>query len=260
MALLSLGTRLAECLKAAEDLGALGLSTTVADARFAKPLDMDLITRLAREHEVLITVEEGSIGGFGSFVLHALSDAGLMDGACRVRSMVLPDVYLDHDKPRPCMRRPASMRRASSPRSSRRSAAAPCRRRRGAEGLSGKRARADVVLVERGFYPSRARAQEAIAAGLVTVGGRPLARASQDIPDDAVITAEQPHPWVSRGGVKLAAALDAFGVNPAGRSCLDVGSSTGGFSHVLLTGGARPSWRWTPAATSSIRVCGATRA
>ncbi|MCZ8313938.1 1-deoxy-D-xylulose-5-phosphate synthase [Phreatobacter sp.] len=99
IALLSLGTRLAECLRAAEDLGALGLSTTVADARFAKPLDMDLVTRLAREHEVLITVEEGSIGGFGSFVLHALSDAGLLDGACRVRSMVLPDVYLDHDKP-----------------------------------------------------------------------------------------------------------------------------------------------------------------
>ena len=99
IALLSLGTRLAECLKAAEDLGALGLSTTVADARFAKPLDIDLVTRLAREHEVLITVEEGSIGGFGSFVLHALADRGLLDGACRVRSMVLPDVYLDHDKP-----------------------------------------------------------------------------------------------------------------------------------------------------------------
>jgi 1-deoxy-D-xylulose-5-phosphate synthase len=99
IALLSLGTRLAECLKAAEDLGALGLSTTVADARFAKPLDIDLVTRLAREHEVLITVEEGSIGGFGSFVLHALADRGLLDGACRVRAMVLPDVYLDHDKP-----------------------------------------------------------------------------------------------------------------------------------------------------------------
>ena len=99
IALLSLGTRLAECLKAAEDLGALGLSTTVADARFAKPLDIDLVTRLAREHEVLITVEEGSIGGFGSFVLHALADRGLLDGACRVRSMVLPDIYLDHDKP-----------------------------------------------------------------------------------------------------------------------------------------------------------------
>jgi 1-deoxy-D-xylulose-5-phosphate synthase len=99
IALLSLGTRLSEALKAAEELGALGLSTTVADARFAKPLDIDLVTRLAREHEVLVTIEEGSIGGFGSFVLHALADKGLLDGKCRVRSMVLPDVYLDHDKP-----------------------------------------------------------------------------------------------------------------------------------------------------------------
>ncbi|QCI66167.1 1-deoxy-D-xylulose-5-phosphate synthase [Phreatobacter stygius] len=99
VALLSFGTRLAECLRAAEELGALGLSTTVADARFAKPLDVDLVTRLARDHEVLVTVEEGSIGGFGSYVLHALADAGLLDGGCKVRPMVLPDVYLDHDKP-----------------------------------------------------------------------------------------------------------------------------------------------------------------
>ncbi|MEI8144800.1 MAG: 1-deoxy-D-xylulose-5-phosphate synthase [Alphaproteobacteria bacterium] len=99
VALLSFGTRLGECLKAAEELGALGLSTTVADARFAKPLDIDLVTRLAREHEVLITVEEGSIGGFGSYVLHALADRGLLHGTCRVRPMVLPDSYLDHDKP-----------------------------------------------------------------------------------------------------------------------------------------------------------------
>jgi 1-deoxy-D-xylulose-5-phosphate synthase len=99
VALLSLGTRLGECLKAAEELGALGLSTTVADARFAKPLDIDMVTRLARNHEVLITVEEGSVGGFGSYVLHALADAGLLDGGCKVRPMVLPDVYLDHDKP-----------------------------------------------------------------------------------------------------------------------------------------------------------------
>ncbi|QCK86388.1 1-deoxy-D-xylulose-5-phosphate synthase [Phreatobacter aquaticus] len=99
IALMSFGTRLGECLKAAEELGTLGLSTTVADARFAKPLDMDMIGRLVREHEVLITIEEGSVGGFGSFVLHALSDNGLLDGRCRVRSMVLPDVYLDHDKP-----------------------------------------------------------------------------------------------------------------------------------------------------------------
>lgn len=100
VAILSLGTRLAEALKAAEELEARGLSTTVADARFAKPLDEELILRLAREHEVLITVEEGSTGGFGSFVLQLLSDKGALDGGTlKVRSMVLPDAYIDQDKP-----------------------------------------------------------------------------------------------------------------------------------------------------------------
>jgi 1-deoxy-D-xylulose-5-phosphate synthase len=100
IAILSLGTRLTEALKAAEDLDARGLSTTVADARFAKPLDEEMILKLAREHEVLITVEEGSIGGFGSFVLQLLSDKGALDrGSLKVRSMVLPDIYQDHDKP-----------------------------------------------------------------------------------------------------------------------------------------------------------------
>jgi 1-deoxy-D-xylulose-5-phosphate synthase len=101
VALLTLGTRLAEGLKAAEDLAARGISTTVADARFAKPVDRDLIRRLATNHEVLITVEEGSIGGFGAQVFQALSDDGLLDGhrAPRLRCMVLPDIFIDHDKP-----------------------------------------------------------------------------------------------------------------------------------------------------------------
>ncbi len=100
IALLSLGTRLAEALKAAEELEARGLSTTVADARFAKPLDEELILRLARDHEVLITIEEGSIGGFGSFVMQLLADKGALDrGTLKVRSMVLPDIYQDQDKP-----------------------------------------------------------------------------------------------------------------------------------------------------------------
>ncbi|MGV2979921.1 1-deoxy-D-xylulose-5-phosphate synthase [Camelimonas sp. ID_303_24] len=99
VALLSLGTRLAEALKAAEDLEARGLSTTVADARFAKPLDLELILGLARSHEVLITIEEGSVGGFGSWVLQALSDHGALDGGLKVRAMTLPDTYQDHDKP-----------------------------------------------------------------------------------------------------------------------------------------------------------------
>jgi 1-deoxy-D-xylulose-5-phosphate synthase len=104
VAILSLGTRLAEALKAAEDLEARGLSTTVADARFAKPLDEELVLRLARDHEVLITVEEGSIGGFGSFVLHCLADHGALDQGAhkkglKVRAMVMPDSFIDQDKP-----------------------------------------------------------------------------------------------------------------------------------------------------------------
>jgi 1-deoxy-D-xylulose-5-phosphate synthase len=99
IALLSLGTRLQECLKAAEELQSYGLSTTVADARFAKPLDAELIERLAREHAVLITVEEGSIGGFGSHVLHHLATAGLLDHGLKLRPMVLPDRFLEHDTP-----------------------------------------------------------------------------------------------------------------------------------------------------------------
>ena len=99
IALLSYGTRLQECLKAADDLEARGLSTTVADARFAKPLDHDLISRLVKEHKVLITIEEGSVGGFGAFVLHYLAAEGLLDQGLRIRTMTLPDLFQDQDKP-----------------------------------------------------------------------------------------------------------------------------------------------------------------
>jgi len=99
VALLSLGTRLAECLSAAEQLGQRGLSTTVADARFAKPLDEEMILRLAREHEVLVTVEEGSVGGFGSHVLQLLAREGALDRGLKIRSLVLPDIFQDHGKP-----------------------------------------------------------------------------------------------------------------------------------------------------------------
>jgi 1-deoxy-D-xylulose-5-phosphate synthase len=99
VALLSLGTRLAECLKAADILKSHGLTTTVADARFAKPIDTDLLLRLAREHEVLVTVEEGAIGGFGAQVLYALAEHGVLDRGLKVRSMVLPDTFIDQDSP-----------------------------------------------------------------------------------------------------------------------------------------------------------------
>ncbi|MBC8790726.1 MAG: 1-deoxy-D-xylulose-5-phosphate synthase [Tagaea sp. CACIAM 22H2] len=99
IALFSLGTRLGECLKAADELGARGYSTTVADARFAKPLDEALLARLAREHEMLITVEEGAMGGFGAFVLHALARNGLLDQGLKIRTLTLPDRFIEHDTP-----------------------------------------------------------------------------------------------------------------------------------------------------------------
>ena len=99
VALLSFGTRLQECVKAAEDLGTRGLSTTVADARFCKPLDQALVRRLATEHEVLITVEEGAVGGFAAHVLQYLATAGLLDHGLKIRPLVLPDRFIDHDKP-----------------------------------------------------------------------------------------------------------------------------------------------------------------
>ncbi|OAN53676.1 1-deoxy-D-xylulose-5-phosphate synthase [Paramagnetospirillum marisnigri] len=99
IAILSLGTRLAECLKAAEELAARGLAPTVADARFMKPLDEELILRLARDHEVLVTVEEGSVGGFGSHVLTLLAARGALDNGLKVRPLMLPDYFVEHDAP-----------------------------------------------------------------------------------------------------------------------------------------------------------------
>ncbi|MCK0207221.1 1-deoxy-D-xylulose-5-phosphate synthase [Starkeya koreensis] len=99
IALLSLGTRLTPCLAAADQLAGFGLSTTVADARFAKPIDRDLVLRLAREHEVLVVVEEGAVGGFGSHVLTLLAEAGALDRGLKVRTLALPDRFIEQDAP-----------------------------------------------------------------------------------------------------------------------------------------------------------------
>ncbi|MQB43942.1 1-deoxy-D-xylulose-5-phosphate synthase [Rhizobium sp. ICMP 5592] len=99
VALLSFGTRLADSLAAAEDLDAAGLPTTVADARFAKPLDHDLIRQLASHHEVLITIEEGSVGGFGSQVMQFLASEGLLDNGLKIRTLVMPDIWVEQAKP-----------------------------------------------------------------------------------------------------------------------------------------------------------------
>ena len=99
--------------------------------------------------------------------------------------------------------------------------------------------RADLLLVERGLFSSRARAQEAIAAGLVSANGRTVSKASALLAEDAPLQASPAHPWASRGGLKLVAALEAFDVDPNGLACLDLGASTGGFTDVLLARGAR---------------------
>lgn len=101
-----------------------------------------------------------------------------------------------------------------------------------------ERKRIDIALVERGLFPSRAKAREAIEAGLVNVNGKTVRKPSEDVADDAEISAQAPYPWVSRGGVKLAGALDQFAIKPEGLVCLDVGASTGGFTQVLLAKGA----------------------
>ena len=105
--------------------------------------------------------------------------------------------------------------------------------------MSAKKDRIDRLLVERGLFDSRAKAQAAIAAGLVTANAAPIRKASEEIAVDAALSATPAHPYVSRGGVKLAAALDHFGFDPKGRVCLDVGASTGGFTQVLLERGAK---------------------
>jgi 1-deoxy-D-xylulose-5-phosphate synthase len=99
VAILSFGARLGEALKASDQLASFGLSTTVADARFAKPLDEDLVRQLASHHEVLITIEEGATGGFGAQVLHYLAREGLLDQGLKVRTLTLPDSFIEHDKP-----------------------------------------------------------------------------------------------------------------------------------------------------------------
>jgi len=99
VALLNFGARMSEAAKAADKLAVMGLSTTLADARFAKPLDEDLIRRLAREHEVLLTIEEGAEGGFGAFVLHFLARDGQLDRGLKIRTLTLPDIFQDQDKP-----------------------------------------------------------------------------------------------------------------------------------------------------------------
>ncbi len=249
VALLSLGTRLADCLVAAEELEASGLSTTVADARFAKPLDTALVERLAREHQVLITVEEGSVGGFGSHVLQHLAMNGLLDGGLKVRPLVMPTNSPITPSRRRCSRMPVSTRPGSCAPSSRRWAARPAprvpdraaalRRQSPDDGARSTRAgdgvRLDELLVMRGFYASRSRARDAVLRGTVSIDGQTATKPGLVLATDTAIAVADPaSSYVSRAALKLVHALDRFQLDPSGRSCLDLGASTGGFTQVLL--------------------------
>ena len=97
--ILNFGARLQECLTAAKELESKGIKISIIDARFAKPLDQDLILSCARDHEIMLTIEEGSIGGFGSHVSHLLSSKGIFDKGLKFRSLILPDIFIDQDKP-----------------------------------------------------------------------------------------------------------------------------------------------------------------
>ena len=209
---------------------------------------------LAREHEVVITIEEGAIGGFGSHVLHHLAMSGMLDRGLKIRTMVLPDVFLDHDSPQAQYERPGSTPAISWRWPYRRSAArSPCSRRGLSIGRVGagrvrvirktlmraEKRRADQLLVDQGLVESRAKAQALILAGVVSCAGRRVNKPGERLAADAALALkERDHPWVSRGGVKLAHALDHFEIAVDSKIALDIGASTGGFTDVLLARGA----------------------
>ena len=245
IALLSFGTRLAECEKAADELAAHGLSTTIADARFMKPLDVDMVLKLAREHEILLTIEEGSIGGFGSHVMQTLAEHGMLDGGLRMRAMVLPDVFLDHDTPDAMYARAGLDAKGivakvfetlgkdfKAETASSWPDACACRIAQARRPLAG-RAR---PVREPGRRAGRDRGRPRHRRTAARWRGRPSRSQPRGIERRAA--GAPAHPFVSRGGVKLAGALEHYPIEIEGHVCLDVGASTGGFTEVLLANGA----------------------
>ena len=295
VALLGYGTGVGKALEAADILAEHGISVTVADARFAKPIDAGLAAQLAAEHDLLVTVEEGVLaGGFGSAVWETLSDAGLGSPA-RILRVGLPDRYVTHGAPTLLHEEVgftgAAHRRADRGRGGRalaRGLSGPVsawsprafwgsciggrweifplcacfsptlprgagreRRDRPAHSVTQprseylsakpmKRVRLDNLLSERGMFPSRSRAAASVLAGevLLLPERRRAEKPGQLVAEDVQLELADVPPFVSRGGIKLANALDTFGVEVDGRGALDVGASTGGFTDCLLKRGA----------------------
>ena len=237
VAILSLGTRLEEAEKAADELDAKGLSTTVADLRFAKPLDSELIRKLLTTHEVAVTVEEAAIGGLGAHVLTLASDEGLLDAGLKIRTMRLPDRFQEHDKPE----KQYDEARLNAPhivetvlKALRRQQR---RRRRGA-GVA--KVRADQLLGE-----PRARREPDAGSGAdhgrrgVFAARGSSSKAGEMLADDAALEVRgKDHPWVSRGRDQARPWADAFRVRRGGRGGARRWELDGGFTDVLLSRGA----------------------
>ena len=251
MAIVGYGSGVQQALGAADLLAEGGLDVTVADARFAKPLDTGLLAQLAAEHDLLVTVEEGVLaGGFGTGVWEALSEGGA-GAAHPARRAARP--LRDARRAQAAARRGGlharADRRADPERGARSARVAGVGVARGGWPLPAPadtvptpmaRVRLDPLLAERGLYPSRTRAAAAVLAGEVHLGAgrRRAEKPGQLVAADVAVDVAAPPPYVSRGGIKLANALDALGLDVAGRRALDVGASTGGFTDCLLQRGA----------------------
>ena len=224
-----------------------GLTATVINARWAKPLDEVLIARHAGDKRLVVTAEESAApGGFGDGVLDGLNRA---DVRVPLLKVALAEGFVHHgavDDLRRQQRIDVAGHRRADPRRARRGDRGHRGRRdlcrlSVASGTAGSRVRVDQLLVDRGLAASRAAAQALVLAGAVEVAGQPGRRltAGQRLAANAELLVHEGPRWASRGGDKLAAALAAFAVSPAGLVCLDAGASTGGFTDVLLAGGAR---------------------
>ena len=230
IALLSLGTRLAECLKAADKLAAYGLSATVADARFAKPLDTNLVRRLAQNHEVLLTVEEGAIGGFGAHVLHFAAWDGLLDRGLKIRTMILPDRFIDQAASGADVRKCWTWtRRALSQPALPRLAARRKPPRRSPDHNRPRHARRHLPG-HPWFRGSRAEAQAAIRAGLVLADGQIVSRPAQLLRDEMRIQVPACASLCVARRREARRSAGPFFAFSRGCVCLDVGASTGGFA------------------------------
>ncbi len=247
VALLGYGTGVDRALGAAPLLEQHGLAVTVADARFAKPIDAGLAAQLAAEHDLLVTLEEGVLaGGFGTAVWETLSEIGV---APRMLRIGMPDRFVTHGAPKLLYaevgytaERVAERVLAAVAAKVGLSACPPSTAGLPAASRSAmaSKTRLDVLLTARGLFESRARAAAAVLAGEILLGpGRErAAKPGQSVADDVEVEVAGRLPYVSRGGVKLANALDGFGLEVVGAHALDIGASTGGFTDCLLQRGA----------------------